>query len=136
MNVIRIDGNSAFLEYDKNQTALQLIETGEKIDHGTAFGRVAFSLPGTHLLQLEKDVKKAGHTILTPYVKLDTPGKTTVAVVILADPDGHEICYVEDETFRNLSAIDPKVTELLEKALTEDKSDEWYRNKGKQKCEA
>jgi len=31
-------------------------------------------------------VKEAGHTILTPLVSLDTPGKATVEVVILADP--------------------------------------------------
>ena len=33
----------------------------------------------------------AGFTVLTPLVSLDTPGKATVQVVILADPDGHEV---------------------------------------------
>ena len=40
-----------------------------------------FQLPG-----IEQTVKDAGHTILTPLVSLDTPGKATVQVVILADP--------------------------------------------------
>ena len=86
MTVIKIDGNSALLQYDQGQAKLQLTETKDKIDHGTAFGRIAFSLPSNDLQQLEKDVKAAGHTILTPYVKLDTPGKASVVVVILADP--------------------------------------------------
>lgn len=31
-------------------------------------------------------MKKENHKILTPLVSLDTPGKATVEVVILADP--------------------------------------------------
>lgn len=55
------------------------------------FGRVAFACPGEQLQQLESDVRVAGHTVHTPYVSLDTPGKATVQVVILQDPDGHEV---------------------------------------------
>ena len=32
-----------------------------------------------------------------------------VQVVILADPDGYEICFVGDEAFRELSQTDPEV---------------------------
>ena len=35
---------------------------------------------------IEQAVKEAGHTILTPLVSLDTPGKATIEVVVLADP--------------------------------------------------
>jgi hypothetical protein len=35
---------------------------------------------------IEKAIKEANETILTPLVSLDTPGKATVEVVILADP--------------------------------------------------
>lgn len=38
-------------------------------------------LPG-----IESAMKSAGETILTPLVSLDTPGKATVQVVIVADP--------------------------------------------------
>ncbi len=55
------------------------------------FGRVAFACPGEQLQRLEADVRAAGHTVHTPYVSLDTPGKATVQVVILQDPDGHEV---------------------------------------------
>ena len=35
-------------------------------------------------------MKDNSQTILTPYISLDTPGKATVEVVILADP----VCYL------------------------------------------
>ena len=38
------------------------------------------------LQPLEAEIKAANMTILTPFVSLDTPGKATVQVVILADP--------------------------------------------------
>jgi hypothetical protein len=71
-------------------------------------------------------VREAGGTVLTPLVSLDTPGKATVEVVILVDPDGHEICFVGDEAFRELSLTDPAADELINKAIAEDKSYEWF----------
>lgn len=136
MTVISEDAGSALLEYGKDQAKLQLTEIKGGIDHETAFGRIAFSLPADDLAQLEKEVKSAGHTILTPYVKLDTPGKASVVVVILADPDDHEICFVGDEAFKELSAVDPKAGELLDKALEEDGSSAWYNKKGRKKNDA
>ena len=59
-------------------------------------------------------MKRENQKILTPLVSLDTPGKATVQVVILADPDGHEICFVGDEAFRELSKMDPKGRKLLD----------------------
>lgn len=72
-------------------------------------------------------------TILTPYIQLDTPGKATVSVVILADPDGHEICFVGDLEFRDLSQVDPNATKLLDDAIADDKSDEWHEKMNKKK---
>jgi hypothetical protein len=80
------------------------------------------------LAALEAQVRAAGHTVLTPLISLDTPGKATVQVVILADPvrtvlralvahahsptlpapvlqDGYEICFVGEEAFRELSQV-------------------------------
>ena len=91
-------------------------------------------------------MKEAKQTILTPLVSLDTPGKATVEVVILADPvrhftahthsthththcgsivissccavqDGHEICFVGDEAFRELSQVDPEADHLIDKVM-------------------
>ena len=109
------------------------------------FGRIAFACPGERLEQLQADVIAAGykvslpwmHSLLhdelttswsqvhTPYVSLDTPGKATVQVVILQDPDGHEICFVGDVGFRDLSQVDPEAPRLLAVAMEQDKSDEW-----------
>uniref|UniRef100_A0A8C5PCR8 VOC domain-containing protein n=1 Tax=Leptobrachium leishanense TaxID=445787 RepID=A0A8C5PCR8_9ANUR len=76
------------------------------------------------------DEKKKNQKILTPLVSLDTPGKATVQVVILADPDGHEISFVGAEAFEELSQTDPNANDLLNVAMASDKSEEWFA-KGK-----
>ena len=100
---------------------------------GSGFGRVAFSCAAAELPDIEAKAKAKNTTVLTPLVSLDTPGglfamkllqrqiikqyagKATVQVVILADPTGHEICFVGDEAFRQLSLFDPDAERLLEK---------------------
>jgi len=111
----------------EGQARLRLVQlpAGTSINRGTAFGRIAFACPGEQLQQLEQDVKAAGYTVHTPYVSLDTPGKATVQVVILQDPDGHEICFVGEEGFRDLSRVDPEAPRLLSEAIAADKSKEW-----------
>ena len=64
--------------------------------------------------ELKKKVIEFGGKVLTPYLTLPTPGKADVVVVIVADPDGHEVCFVGDEGFRDLSKVDPKTDELLD----------------------
>uniref|UniRef100_A0A3P9JDW2 Glyoxalase domain-containing protein 4 n=1 Tax=Oryzias latipes TaxID=8090 RepID=A0A3P9JDW2_ORYLA len=127
---------TVLLGFSDTQCQLELCDVGGTVDHGTAFGRIAFSCPREELPNLEALMKKENQKILTPLVTLDTPGKATVEVVILADPDGHEICFVGDEAFRELSAVDPKGNELLDKAMAEDKSDEWFAKHNKQKAAA
>ena len=70
-------------------------------------------------------------------------------MVILADPDGQEICFVGDEAFRELSQVlrkafirldhlaqvDPEADKLLDAALAADKSNEWFAKKGRAKVE-
>ena len=108
MKVISSDEKFASLEFGEGQAKLELKEVGA-VDHGSAFGRIAFKVPAA---------------------QLDTPGKATVQVVILADPDGHEICFVGSEAFDELSAVDPKGDELLNAAMEADKSKEWFKKKG------
>ena len=105
-----------------NKCALRLVEIEEKINRGTYFGRTAFSCPAAEQEGLQAKMEAAKQTILVPYIRLDTPGKQTVSVIILADPDGHEICFVEDEGFRKLSQIDPTAEEELDKAMANDHS--------------
>ena len=68
------------------QCRLELLEIDGPVEHATAFGRIAFSCPESQLKDIESAMTAAGEKILTPYTRLDTPGKATVAVVILADP--------------------------------------------------
>lgn len=86
MTVYEQSETKAVLGYDSDKCKLELIHLGCTVDHATAFGRIAFSCPSNQLPVIENSVKEAGHTILTPLVSLDTPGKATVEVVILADP--------------------------------------------------
>jgi len=126
----------ATLTSGEGQADVELRQLEDKMDRGTAFGRTAFSIPGEELKGVESCVKAAGYTIQTPFVTLPTPGKADVQVVIFADPDGHEICFVGDEGFRDLSQVDPKANDLLEEALQKDGSKAWYAKKGKTKTSA
>lgn len=126
MNLLSESSNMITMDYGNDQCKLRLVQSGEIIDHATAFGRIAFACPGEELKPLEKKMNENSKTILTPYISLDTPGKATVEVVILADPDGHEICFVGEEGFSALSKVDPKSDDLLTKAMEADKSDEWF----------
>lgn len=104
----------ALLGYADNQCKLELQGIKGTVDHAAAFGRIAFSCPKKELPDLEDLMRRENQKILTPLVSLDTPGKATVHVVILADPDGHEICFVGDEAFRELSKVDPEGSKLLD----------------------
>jgi len=124
MKVLEQSAQSALLSYG-GPHKLQLVHSAQPIDHAEAYGRVAFSC--TETPKGAEDIigtHKKGH-ILKPYVSLDTPGKATVQVVILGDPDGYEICFVNDQGFRALSKLDPAAPKLLEDAILEDKSDQW-----------
>lgn len=138
MNVMdRNEQNKTVLMgFADTQCKLELHDVSGPVDHGTAFGRIAFSCPRDQLPDLETLMKKENQNILTPLVSLDTPGKATVEVVILGDPDGHEICFVGDEAFKQLSMVDPQGNELLNKAMVEDKSEEWFAKHNRQKATA
>jgi len=136
MKLIAKKESTALLSYGENQAKLELNDIKAEIDHCKASGRIAFACPSSQLPSIESQVKENNGTILTPLVSLDTPGKATVEVVILADPDGHEICFVGDEAFRQLSLADPEADRLLNEGVAADKSDDWYAKKGKKKNEA
>ena len=118
------------ISFNEFNFTLTLVKSDQaKIDHAKAYGRIAFSCPTSELKPLQAQMEEQHLTILTPYIQLDTPGKASVCVVILADPDGHEICFVGDEGFRQLSQVDPKAHVLLDDAIKNDKSDEWHEKK-------
>lgn len=131
-------GKNASLTCQNGQ--LELVENVNHgaVDHGTAFGRIAFAVPAAFLSPIEKAINSNGDNakILTPLISLATPGKATVQVVIAGDPDGYEICFVGDEAFRQLSKVDESADKLLDEAIANDKSVEWFKKKGLSKNKA
>ncbi|XP_077300340.1 glyoxalase domain-containing protein 4 [Arctopsyche grandis] len=115
---------SAVFGFGANQAKLEFVDIGEPLNRAKAYGRIAFSCPFDVQPEIDRRIKEADQKILTPLISLDTPGKATVRVIILADPDGHEICFVDDEAFRQLSQVDAKGDELLTRYIKSDKSRE------------
>ncbi|KAG5682841.1 hypothetical protein PVAND_012163 [Polypedilum vanderplanki] len=120
MSVIKKEEKSAFLSYDGGKFGIQFTEINEPIDRAHAYGRIAFGVPYEIQPSIDELIKKNNQTILTPLVELDTPGKATVRVIILADPSGHEICFVGDEAFTELSQFDPNSEKDLDKFIKKD----------------
>ena len=104
MTVFDQTDTKAVLGYDADKCKLELIQLEQPVDHATAFGRIAFSCPRDQLPAIERAVKEAGCTILTPLVSLDTPGKATVEVVILADPVIEAFYFVDTSLGLSLRA--------------------------------
>ncbi|TKR59613.1 hypothetical protein L596_029258 [Steinernema carpocapsae] len=139
MNMAEETAEKALLTFGSGQCSLELVQlpSGTKLDRGTGFGRIAFACPAAVLEPFEKKMKEANEKYIhTPLVSLDTPGKATVVVVILADPNSHEICFVGDEAFTELSKVDPKADDLIKEAIENDGSDVWFAKKKRAKAEA
>ncbi|XP_013196192.1 glyoxalase domain-containing protein 4 [Amyelois transitella] len=113
---------SVLLGFGEDQAKLELVDIGGPVNRAKAYGRIAFSCPYDQQPMIDQKIQAAKETILTPLISLDTPGKATVRVIILADPDGHEICFVDDESFRQLSQFDPASDADLDKFIKADKS--------------
>lgn len=120
MSIIRQDSISALLSYNEGRFGIQFTQITEPIDRAQAYGRIAFGVPYDLQPHIDNLIQKNLKTILTPLVSLDTPGKATVRVIILADPDGHEICFVDNESFVQLSAFDPTSEADLDNNIKED----------------
>ncbi|XP_046832505.1 glyoxalase domain-containing protein 4 isoform X1 [Vespa crabro] len=117
MKVIEQEDNRVLMCYDKDQAKLEFVDIGTKVDHAKAYGRIAFSVPLAEQPIIQKKIKESGNKILTDLITLDTPGKVSVRVIILADPDDHEICFVDDEGFRKLSVPDYPSEKILDKYI-------------------
>nr|ADG64927.1 hypothetical protein [Drosophila pseudoobscura] len=111
---------SVWLTYDFKQASLQLTQTPDPINRAKAYGRIAFAVPAATQQPLHEAVVATGGTVLKSPITLETPGKPAVTVLILADPDGHEICFVDEEGFSQLSQEEPDGDQRLEKYLAKD----------------
>ncbi|XP_029670133.1 glyoxalase domain-containing protein 4 [Formica exsecta] len=113
---------SVLMGYSEDQTKLEFEDIGTEVNHAKAYGRIAFSVPLSEQLMIQKTIKESGNKILTDLITLDTPGKASVRVIILADPDGHEICFVDDEGFRQLSIPDYPSEAILDRFIQKEVS--------------
>ncbi|XP_076281544.1 glyoxalase domain-containing protein 4 [Lasioglossum baleicum] len=111
---------SVLLGYGDDQAKLEFQDIGTKVDHAKAYGRIAFSVPHEEQPEIQRRIKESGNVILTDLITLDTPGKASVRVIILADPDGHEICFVDDEGFRQLSVPDYPSERILDRYIAKE----------------
>ncbi|KAF7288050.1 glyoxalase domain-containing protein 4-like [Rhynchophorus ferrugineus] len=121
LTIFEQSDKSALLGFKRNEAKLELKQIG-LIDRSEAYGRIAFSIPHDEQESLSKLIEEKKQTILTPLITLPTPGKADVRVIILADPDGHEICFVDDEPFRQLSQPDYESEKVLDIQIKKDKS--------------
>lgn len=117
LNVFEKSEKSVTLGFDKGQAKLELEDIGTEVNHAKAYGRIAFSIPFDQQPEIQKKIRESGNKILTDLITLDTPGKASVRVIILADPDGHEICFVDDEGFRKLSVPDYPSEKVLDRYI-------------------
>lgn len=120
MKIIKKDEKTALLSYNEGKFGILFSQIDEPIDRAEAFGRIAFAVPYENQPLIDELIKKNNQKILTDLVTLDTPGKATVRVIILADATGHEICFVDDEGFSQLSEFDPSSEADLDKFIKKD----------------
>lgn len=113
---------SVLLGFKETEAKLELKKIDNPLNRAKAYGRIAFACPFSQQPEISRKVEENNQTILTPLISLDTPGKATVRVIILADPDGHEICFVDEEGFTQLSEFDPEGEKLLDRYINKDKS--------------
>lgn len=79
---------------------------GTEVNHAKAYGRIAFSVPLSEQPTIQKAIKESGNKILTDLITLDTPGKASVRVIILADPVSTcNIVLLTTMYFMNLSVF-------------------------------
>ncbi|KOC70598.1 Glyoxalase domain-containing protein 4 [Habropoda laboriosa] len=121
LKVFEQSDKKVLLGYSEDQAKVEFEDIGAEIDHAAGYGRVAFSIPHAEQPEIRKKIKDSGHKILTDLISLPTPGKADVRVIILADPDDHEICFVDDEAFRQLSVPDYPSEEVLNMYIAKDK---------------
>ncbi|XP_011190295.1 glyoxalase domain-containing protein 4 isoform X2 [Zeugodacus cucurbitae] len=120
MKLIEENSNAITLLYSENQARLTLQLLTDPINRAKAYGRIAFAVPLNIQPAIDAIIQQANGTILTPLITLDTPGKATVRVIILADPDGHEICFVDEEGFSELSKVEVDGDSNLTKYINKD----------------
>uniref|UniRef100_A0A2M4AFB7 Putative glyoxalase n=1 Tax=Anopheles triannulatus TaxID=58253 RepID=A0A2M4AFB7_9DIPT len=112
--------NISELTSDQGKFILELHQLEEPLNRAKAYGRIAFAVPYDVQPQIDQLMHGVDGAVLKPLITLDTPGKASVRVIILADPDGHEICFVDEEGFGALSVVDPSSEDALKRYIQKD----------------
>lgn len=120
LDILSQNKNSIVLKYANDPTELAFNQLLSPVKRGTSYGRIVFAVPFALQPRIDEKIRHTENTILTPLLSLDTPGKATVRVLILADPDGHEICFVDNESFTELSEEMANSEEELMRFISED----------------
>lgn len=113
LNIYMQSCTTVILGYASDQCKIELIQIDDAVDHGKAYGRLVLSCPYEDQPKIRKVIKEANETILSDMSDLNTSGKPSVRVLILSDPDGYEICFVSDESYRVISQMDPNAHSSL-----------------------
>ena len=99
-------GDYLQLGYNERETRIELIHSGSTIERSDAdTSRLAFSttsVSGIHERGKAAQAAGSGQVLHKP-TTLKTPGKADVEVVVLTDPDGHELAFVDVEGWLRLS---------------------------------
>lgn len=99
----------------KQQSFSLLFVPKNQYKRSDSSGRLAIAYPQDKLKMLERSlIQNSAIKLLTPYTYLPTPGKPSVHVVVVADPNGHEVCFVGDEEFYQLAKVDPQANRLVQ----------------------
>jgi len=122
MKLIEEKDKTVLLKYGEDQAKLEFKDIGTAVNHAKAYGRIAFAVPKAEQEGIRQKIKDSNNKILTDLISLDTPGKATVRVIILADPDDHEICFVDEEGFRQLSVPDYPSEAILDRYIKKEEN--------------
>ena len=112
MSVVEKSDDCVSLTYPSSSVpfVLKFTLTDTPINHAKAYGRLAIAIPTASLSTIEQHYPSDAQektqpigSISVPRVKLETPGKATVEVIILNDGDAYEVCVVGEEAFFELA---------------------------------
>ncbi|XP_014288650.1 glyoxalase domain-containing protein 4 isoform X1 [Halyomorpha halys] len=95
------------LSYGSNQPYLVICYKKEPISHGSGKGKIVLSIPLRDLQDIETSSRDTNRTIIAPLKCVEISENKTVNLLFLADSDCHEICFLDEESFRIISRYDP-----------------------------
>ncbi|XP_022908389.2 putative leucine-rich repeat-containing protein DDB_G0290503 isoform X1 [Onthophagus taurus] len=101
----------AQISFRSDEVLIELHQVDVSINRGQSADRIVFSCPLEQLYLIQSRVSQEFQgRVVIPLTKQEHDG---LQFLILADPDGHEVCFVDDLRFRQISRLDPEVRKEL-----------------------